>query len=78
MANRHQNKSRSAQVTREAPAQPEVPQPVVRQFTALQWARGRGDALMKAFLAEQKLSRVTKRSAKEWAALYDAWLKKPR
>ncbi len=49
-----------------------------RQYTVDQWARGRYDAITKAFVSDHTRVRTVKRSAKAWMALYKKWLKEPR
>ena len=65
-------------LARVAPQAAKPAAPVGRLFTARDWARGRNDALTRAFLAVLSLDRVEKKSAAEWVGIYQNWLKQPR
>jgi hypothetical protein len=71
-----------AAATKAAPKE-DKPQPppkpgAERQVTATHWARGRNDAITRAFVGEHERQRTVKRAAAEWAQLYADWLKQPR
>lgn len=52
--------------------------PVERQVTAMVWARGQADPLVRAFTSEHARKRVVKRGAREWKSLFSEWLRQPR
>ena len=69
--------AKSKSSAKEAPKAPAKPTDT-REFAVQHWARGRNDALTKAFVAEHGRGRVKKRTAAEWMKLYRKWLSEPR